>query len=227
MPTATERIDAVFRLVDREIWIVTAATAEGAGGPGAGGPDAGGPDAGGPGASGLRRGGLAATWVSQASIDAQRPLALIGLAPNHFTCELVDASGAFALHLLAAGQAELALSFATGSGRDRDKFEGLAVRAGATGSPLIQPCLAWLECKVFARLPTGDRVYYWADVVDGEGPADSAAGDQRPLTERQLMQQITGAQRERLKAGRDSDISVQRPLVDAWRRELPDLIRWS
>lgn len=125
MPTATERIDAVFRLVDREIWVVTSATAQHAGGLGQ---------------SGLCRGGLAATWVSQASIDAQRPLALIGLAPNHFTCELVDASGAFALHLLAAEQAELALNFATGSGRDRDKFEGLAVRAGANGSPLID---AW------------------------------------------------------------------------------------
>lgn len=201
MPSAAERIDAVFRLVDREIWIVTAATAH-------------------------SRGGLTATWVSQASIDAARPLAQIGLAPNHFTSELVDASGAFALHLLSSEQTALAWNFAMGSGRERDKFAGLVTRSGVTGSPLISPCLAWLECKVVARLATGDRIYYWADVVDGEAREGNTASQERPLTEQQFIRQVPDDQRGQLKAGRDRDISVQRPLVEAWRRQLPDALRW-
>ena len=201
MASVAECIDAVFRLVDREIWIVTAATAQ-------------------------QRGGLTATWVSQASIDSARPLALIGLAPNHFTAELVDASGAFALHLLTSGQTDLAWNFANGSGRDRDKFSGLATRAGVTGSPLIDPCLAWLECKVFARLPTGDRTYYWADVVAGDVGSQDVADRGGPLTERKFIQQSPDDHRGQLKASRDRDISVQRPLIEDWRRELPDLVRW-
>mgnify|MGYP002087204098 CR=1 FL=1 len=58
-------IDALLRLVDREVWIVTAA-------------------------AGGKRGGLTATWVAQASIDRERPVILAGLAPNHFTTELVE-----------------------------------------------------------------------------------------------------------------------------------------
>ncbi len=202
MPTAHERIDAVFRLVDREIWIVTAATAE-------------------------RRSGLTATWVSQASIDAARPLALIGLAPNHYTAEIVDASGAFALHLLTSEHTDTAWEFANGSGRDRDKFAGLGTRVGATGSPLIEPCLAWLECKVFARLATADRNYYWADVVAGDVLSPDTSAHDRPLTEQHFIQQVPENQRSQLLASRERDLSVQRPLMEAWRRQLPDLIQWS
>jgi flavin reductase (DIM6/NTAB) family NADH-FMN oxidoreductase RutF len=202
MPTALQRIDAVFRLVDREIWVVTAATAD-------------------------RRGGLTATWVTQASIDATRPLALIGLAPNHYTAKIVDDSGAFALHLLTSEQTDLAWGFANGSGRDRDKFSGLSTRYGTTGSPLIEPCLAWLECKVFARLATADRNYYWADVVDGNVLTQAGSVDKRPLTENRFIQQVSDEQRSQLLASRQLDISVQQPLMEAWRRELPDLIQWS
>lgn len=200
MSAAAAGIEAVLRLVDREIWIVTAA-------------------------AGDRRGGLTATWVSQASIDAAQPQALIGLAPNHFTAELVDASGRFALHLLSAEQTEIAWNFANGSGRQRDKFSDLTARDGVTGSPLIEPCLAWLECQVFARLPTGDRTYYWADVVAGDIVPAASAELGRPLTEQQFFERMSDDRRSQLGAGRDRDISVQRPLLEAWRRDLPDLLR--
>jgi len=202
MLSAAERIDAVFRLVDREIWVVTAATSD-------------------------RRSGLTATWVSQASIDAARPLVLIGLAPHHYTAEIVDVSGAFALHLLTSEQSDTAWGFANGSGRDRDKFSGLRTRVGATGSPLIEPCLAWLECKVYARLATADRNYYWSDVVAGDVTSPDAATGDRPLTEKHFIEQVSDEQRSHLKASRHRDISVQHPLTEAWRRELPDLIQWS
>src|SRR4051812_18349024 len=58
---------AALRLVDREVWIVTAAVGE-------------------------RRGGLVATWVAQASLDDTRPVMAIALATNHYTAELVAES---------------------------------------------------------------------------------------------------------------------------------------
>ena len=67
MPTDPEfdSISAAWQLVDRALWVVTAATAK-------------------------RRGGLLASFVMRSSIDPHVPQVLIGLAPNHFTCELVD-----------------------------------------------------------------------------------------------------------------------------------------
>ncbi len=184
------QIEAVFRMVDREIWIVTAASDQ-------------------------SRGGLVATWVSQASIDCESPTVVIGIAPNHFTSKLIDASHAFALHLINSDQIEHVWNFAIGSGRDRDKFENVAMRVGETSSPLLEECLARLECQVFHTERTGDRIYYWADVVTGETVSEGDA-----LTESRLFALASDQQKQDLRDGRDADIAVQRSLQEAWRKTL-------
>ena len=57
--------------------------------------------------------------------------------------------------------------FGLQSGRDVDKFAGLAFRTGATGSPLLPEALAWFDCRVESRMDSGDRTIYLAAVVDG------------------------------------------------------------
>lgn len=182
-----DQIEAVFGIVDREIWIVTAA-------------------------SDRNRGGLVATWVSQASIDSEHPSVVIGIAPNHFTSELIDASRAFALHLITADQIDHVWNFGIGSGRDRDKLTGVAMKVGQAGSPLLNRCLARLQCRVFHTEKTGDRIYYWADVVTGESLAEGEA-----LTESRLFDLASDEQKRALRAGRDADIAIQRPLQQEWR----------
>src|SRR4029079_15702879 len=102
----------------------------------------------------------------------ETPTVLIGLAPNHFTTELVAQSGAFAVHLLHARQHELVLRFDPASGRDSNKLGELEHTAGATGSPILAECLAWLDCRVIARYDAGDRIFFWADVVEGKVVSD-------------------------------------------------------
>lgn len=180
-------IDSALRLLDREIWIVTAA-ADG------------------------RRGGLCATWVSVASIDPDRPAVVAGLAANHFTTELIRAARCFGLHLLRTDQAQLALNFAIGSGRDRDKFLGLTTKVGSTGIPLLNDCLASLACRVFSHYDTGDRRYFWADVVAGE-----MHGDGDPLCEQALIATASDDQRKLLSQNRREDADLLRPLHNRWR----------
>lgn len=190
-----QTIDNVFRSVNREIWIVTAAAGEK-------------PDD-------LRRGGLVATWVSQASLDAAQPVVAVGIAPNHYTAELIDASGGFALHLITPDQIDLAWRFAIGSGRDRDKLAGVATSPGQTGSPVIDDCLSWLDCRVISRYDTGDRVYYWADVVDGQQKQSAA-----PLRANDLFAAASDDQLAELIKNLHYDVEVQRPLAEAWRKGL-------
>jgi len=193
--SSIDRIEQVFGNIDREIWIVTAATAS-------------------------RRGGLVATWVSQASIDREHPVVLAGIAPNHFTAELIDASGAFGLHLITKDQVHHAWNFGIGSGRDRDKLAGIETSVSETTSPILRDCLAWLDCRVFATQRTGDRIYYWADIVAGE---TVSAGS--PLTESQLIRLATDEHKQMLRSGRDADIATQRPKQQAWRSNLPSSLR--
>lgn len=192
VPSAADltAIDSALRLIDREIWVVTAASEE-------------------------RRGGLTATWVSTASIDRERPVLLAGIAPNHFTAELVQSGRAFAAHLLWPDQVELAWNFANGSGRQRDKLAWLAFSAGQTGSPLLADCLAWFDCRVFAQFDAGDRLFFWADIVQA---SSLPAGEARvALREHEFIRRLTDDQRKQLLADRNADLAVQRPLHESWR----------
>jgi len=192
-PANHDQIDAVLRLIDREVWIVTAADGSVAGG--------------------KRRGGLTATWVQAASIDRQRPVLLAAIAPNHFTADLIAASGSFAAHLLRRDQSALAYNFADGSSRDRDKFAGLEITPGETGSPILADCRAWCDCRVFARFDAGDRLFFWADVV-----AASQPGSGPPLCEQEFIKELSDSQRQALLANRDADVMIQRPGQERWRK---------
>lgn len=173
-----DQIDSVLRLADREVWVITAA-------------------------AGDKRGGLAATFVAQMSIDRQRPVLLIGLALNHFTAELVAASGAFAAHLLRQDQSPLAWDFARDSGRQRDKLAGLSVQSTSSGPPILTDCLAWCDCRVTSRYAAGDRLFFWADVVAAGQPSAGPA-----LREQALIGTLTAEQRQQLAAARQADIAV-------------------
>lgn len=185
-----DQIEVVLRLIDREVWIVTAA-AEG------------------------QRGGLTATWVSVASIDRETPVVLAGIAPNHFTAQLIEQSHAFVAHLLRPDQSALAFRFASGSGRDRDKLAGLKLATTPSGAPALEDCLAWLECRVFARYDAGDRLFYWADVT-----AASQVSPGMPLREQVLFGNLSPAEKQALITARDADVARLRPLQAAWRSAL-------
>lgn len=179
--------DSILRSLRREVWIVTAAAGE-------------------------KRGGLLATWVNAASIDPSRPIMLAGIAPNHFTAELIQTSRACALHLLRKDQTELAWNFARDSGRNRDKFAELATITGDTGAPLLAEALAWLDCRVIAQYDAGDRLFFWAEIVASQQNATVA-----PLTDADFIAALSSEQRRQLLADRDADILVQRPLHEQWR----------
>jgi len=193
-PTSSDlaQIDATLRLIDREIWIVTAADSN-------------------------RRGGLVATWVSAASIDRERPVLMAGIGPNHFTAELVQASRAFGAHLLRPDQIELAWNFARDSGRSRDKLHGLTVEQRQTGSPILTDCLAWFDCRVFARYDAGDRLFFWADVIEGTRNGSNL----RPLGEHAFFRSLTDKQRQTVITDRDADAAQNRPLQEKWRLASP------
>lgn len=184
------RIEAIQRTAIRELWIVTAAHDH-------------------------RRGGLLATWVNSASIDREHPVMLISLAVNHFTTELVQTSGSFGLHLISQANIDLAWNFACGSGRERDKLANIQHSISPTGTPILEDCLTWLDCRVFFQKKTGDRIFFWGDVV--------GAGELRPdapLTDLDLFRAANPEQKRQLMENRQADIELLRPHYLIWREAI-------
>jgi flavin reductase (DIM6/NTAB) family NADH-FMN oxidoreductase RutF len=142
-------------------------------------------------------------------------MVVVAIAPIHQTAQLIEAGGGFGLHLIRPDQVDLAFRFGLVSGRQQDKYSGLALTTASSGAPILQNCLAWLDCQVLTRLDVGDRIFFWADVV-----AAHVAAAEQPLTERELLAAATDRQRTQLAQNLDRDITALRPLHEAWRESL-------
>jgi flavin reductase (DIM6/NTAB) family NADH-FMN oxidoreductase RutF len=177
----------LFAWLDRELWLVTAQ-------------------------AGPSRGGLIATFVNQASIVAELPRVVVGLARQHYTWELVEASGCFALHLLGEDNLDWVERFGLQSGLEHDKFEGLAVQTSPAGNPILDGAVGWLDCRVEARLDGGDRTLYLAAVLEGGvthfGP---------PLTSHRLLELAPSHMLSQLKRQYHLDSQADAEAIRDWR----------
>lgn len=193
---SSENLEAEYRAfergLDRELWVVTAA-------------------------DGDQKGGLIATFVmSQASIATAVPRVLVGISRRHRTWELIESSGAFALHLLGEDRLDWVVRFGLQSGRTADKLAGLEHRAGRSGSPILAGAAGWLDCRVEARLETGDRTVYLAEVVDALGPRVNPL-----LTIQRMLRLVPEDVRARLADDLRRDADADAEAIRVWREGGP------
>ena len=168
------------------------------------------------------RGGLLATWVSQASLDPEKPVLLAGLAPNHHTTRLVQESGILAAHLLTQDQQELAWNFARDSGRTRDKLAACELAESDSGIPILQACHSILVGSVFAKVETGDRVYFWADIIEAQCHSNSS-----PLCEQEFIRWCDDSKKLILKEDKQGDVALQREGQSEFRQSLPSWLQFN
>lgn len=178
----------LYRRLDRELWVVTA-SAEG------------------------QRGGLIATFVAQASIVAEAPRMLVGLARSHQTWELVSRAGAFGLHLLGEEQIDWVWRFGLGSGRGTDKLAGLETRTGASGAPILIEAPGWLDCRVEAHLDTGDRTVFLAEVLDAQAPGPGTI-----LTVHRMLERASPEQKATMLDDFRRDAAIDADAIRQWRQ---------
>lgn len=100
-----------------------------------------------------RRIGVTVNSFSSVSLDP--PLVLWSIASESPNLACFARDCAFAVNILAADQEQIARQFARSA---EDKFAGLGVRDGLDGVPLLEGCVAYLECRVEAHYPGGDHV---------------------------------------------------------------------
>jgi flavin reductase (DIM6/NTAB) family NADH-FMN oxidoreductase RutF len=179
---------AVLTRLDRELWVVTASPQG-------------------------RRGGLIATFVNQASIVTDMPRVVLGIARHHDTANLIDASDAFALHLIGEQHIDWVWRFGLRSGHGEDKLAGLKFTDGPTGSPILRDALAWLDCRVEARMDTGDRTIYLAEVIAGESLREGP-----PLRFSRMIELAEPERRRQLKEQIERDRMIEGAAIETWRQ---------
>jgi flavin reductase (DIM6/NTAB) family NADH-FMN oxidoreductase RutF len=109
-------------------------------------------------AHGGRRNVMAAAWCMP--LDFDPPKLLVVIDRSTFTRELIEASGEFAINVPTQAQRALTVAVGSDSGRDRDKFADLDIMTFAgdrVAAPLIEGCVAWLECRVVPETHSQSR----------------------------------------------------------------------
>ena len=109
-----------------------------------------------------------AVAVCGASIVPEMPRVLLQIYKNNHSHGMIYDSGAFALNFLRPDQLDLIKAFGFVSGRDQDKLKDIPFRPGMAGSPLLEECWGYLDCRVVNAMDGGDMTCFLADVVDGD-----------------------------------------------------------
>ncbi|NND83262.1 MAG: flavin reductase family protein [Gammaproteobacteria bacterium] len=108
------------------------------------------------------------TANSFTSLSLEPPLVLVCLADSSANYRAFRDNGSFAINILTDHQRDISNTFASPVA---DRFANLAVREERTGSPIIEDCLAWLDCEMHETVDGGDHVILIGRVV-GFGSAD-------------------------------------------------------
>ncbi len=116
--------------------------------------------------------GMTANAVTSVSLDPLLLLVCISKSANAH--EQVEATRRFTINILAADQEDISVTFAAKNEAERDRLQGVKYRMGTTGVPIIEGCLAFIECSVSDSIDGGDHTVYLGSVENAEVLRDAS-----------------------------------------------------
>ena len=113
--------------------------------------------------------GFTANSFNSVSLDP--PLVLWSLARRSASLAAFEGADRYSVNVLGVTQTGLARRF---SRPHADRFAGVPIRLGWAEAPLIEGCVAWFECRHYARHRAGDHMVFVGEVAtceraDGQG----------------------------------------------------------
>lgn len=107
--------------------------------------------------------GFTANSFNSVSLDP--PLVLWSLARRSASLAAFEGAERYSVNVLSATQTDLARRF---SRPHADRFAGVPIRLGWAEAPLIEGCVAWFECRHYARHHAGDHMVFVGEVATCE-----------------------------------------------------------
>ena len=119
--------------------------------------------------------GMAVT--SFTSVSLTPPQILVCIEQRTRTHQAISQSGAFGVSVLNENQREWSARFGGQVDEADDRFEGIATRTLATGAPILEGAIAYLDCKVVDAYEVGTHTIF-IGLVESSGVSDEGC---RPL----------------------------------------------
>ena len=103
------------------------------------------------------------TCQSFSSVSLDPPLVLFCPSKSSHAWPQMQRAGFFCVNLLSHDQLDLSNTFAK---KGVDKFAGVSWRSSATGAPLLDGVLGWVDCTIYAVHEAGDHYVVIGRVMD-------------------------------------------------------------
>jgi len=105
-------------------------------------------------------------WLMPASHTPR--LVALSMVPKRYTYELLSKSREFVVNIPSVHQIDLVKKCGSISGREKDKYAEFHIATAAAGivkAPLIESCVAHLECHVVSETKAGDHIIVIGEIV--------------------------------------------------------------
>jgi flavin reductase (DIM6/NTAB) family NADH-FMN oxidoreductase RutF len=116
------------------------------------------------------------TVNSFTSLSISPPMILISVNRTSESYPSLIRGRKFAVSFLSENQESLSSKFATDYLGSEERFKGVKVKEGKTGSPIIEDSLGFVECEVVEDHPVSDHQIFIAKIING-----SLLSDGEPL----------------------------------------------
>lgn len=109
---------------------------------------------------------LAIAWIMPVSMNP--PTLVFAIQRERHSYKLLEQSGEFVVNIAGRELVRQVLYCGRKSGKDVDKFKATGLttgRAKKVAAPIVNECVAHVECKVSETIPKGDHVLVVGDVM--------------------------------------------------------------
>ena len=109
------------------------------------------------------RNAMTTSWISQLSME---PVLIgVGVDNDAVTHRLISNGGCFSLNLWDAENTRPFVKFSKPASDDGEALNGWAVTTAATGAPVFDEAIAWMDCEVRHTLDLGTHPLFVGEVV--------------------------------------------------------------
>jgi flavin reductase (DIM6/NTAB) family NADH-FMN oxidoreductase RutF len=107
------------------------------------------------------------TANSFCSVSLNPPLVLVCVNRQGHTHQYIEDQRAFGVHILGTGMEDLSNRCAGFLGEEAHWLEDVPHRTAATGAPILQGALAWMDCSLWGAYDGGDHSIFVGEIEAG------------------------------------------------------------
>ena len=109
------------------------------------------------------RNGMTTSWITQLSME---PVLIgIGVDNTSVTRRLIESSGAFSVNLWDQNDTRVFVKFSKPAVDDGATLNDRAVHTAATGAPIFDEAIAWMDCRVQFSTDFGTHTLFVGEVI--------------------------------------------------------------